>query len=150
MRVIVDSVRALTGPIRDRSHLFVRIRDSVREDDRCKVDLCQTGNGGQGELLILPVEDGGSIRGVGSAVAFRSHMEGSFGVFREPGEEQLEEGIYILSSCGATIDLGTVIGVGVSDIDGLVEEEDIAVCVPRMLVVLHGRLTGDLTRAQLE
>jgi hypothetical protein len=54
-------------------------------------------------------------------------MEGSLGVFWETREEQLEEGIHILSSCGATVDLGTIIGVGVPDVDGLVEEEDVAV-----------------------
>ena len=77
-------------------------------------------------------------------------MEGCLGVCREASEEQLEEGVHVLSSCGASVDGGTVIRVGVSDIDGLVEEKDIAVRVPRVLVVRHARFIGNLTRAQLE
>lgn len=73
------------------------------------------------------MEDGGGVGGVRSAVTFRSHMEGSLGVLWEAREEQLEEGIHILSGHGTTVDLGTVIGVGVSNVDGLVEEEDVAV-----------------------
>ena len=130
--------------------MLVRIRNSVCEDDRGKVNLSQTGNGGQGKLLVLTMEDGGGVWSVRSAVTFRGHMEGSLGVFWEAGEEQLEEGIYILSSCGAAVDLGTVIGVGVSDVDRLIEEEDVAVRVPGVLVVRYVRLVGDLTRAQLE
>lgn len=78
-------------------------------------------------MFVLSVEDGGGVRSVRSAVAFRGHMEGSLGVFWETREEQLEKSIHILSSCGATIDLGTIIRVGVSHVDGLVEEEDVAV-----------------------
>jgi hypothetical protein len=130
--------------------LLVRIRDSVCEDDRGKVYLCQTRNRGQGKFLVLPVEDGGSIRSVRPAVTFRSHVEGSLGVIWETREEQLEKGIDILSGCGATVDLGTVVGVGISNVDGLVEEEDIAVFIPRVLVVRHTRLIGDPTRAQLK
>jgi hypothetical protein len=47
-------------------------------------------------------------------------MEGSLGVFWETREEQLEESVYILSSRGATVDLSTIIRVGVSDVDGLI------------------------------
>ena len=96
------------------------------------------------------MEDGGGIGGVRSAVTLCGHMEGSLGVSWETREEQLEESVYVLSSCGATVDLGAVIGVGISDIDRLVEKENVVVCVPRVIVVLHGRLTDDLTGAQLE
>ena len=121
--IVVHGVRTVTGPIRDGSHLFVGIRESVREDDRGKVDLDQAG----GRLFVLSVEDGGGIRSVSSAITFRRHMEGRLGVLRETSEKQLEEGIYVLSSCGTAIDFGTVIGVGVPNVDRLVEEEDIAV-----------------------
>jgi co-chaperonin GroES (HSP10) len=77
-------------------------------------------------------------------------MERCLGVLWETSEEQLEEGIYILSSYGATVNRGTVVRVGVSDVDGLVEEEDIAVRVPRVLVILHASFIGDLTGAQLK
>ena len=33
LRIVVHSVRSITGPVRDGSHLLVRIRDSVCEDD---------------------------------------------------------------------------------------------------------------------
>jgi len=39
----------------------------------------------------------------------------------------LEEGVHVLSSCGATVNLGTIIRIGISDVDGLVEEENVAV-----------------------
>ena len=148
--VVVHSVGAVTSPIRDGSHLFVRVRDSVGENDRSKIDLDQTGNGGQGKFLVLPVEDGGGVRSVCSAVTFRSHMEGCLGVFRETGEEQLEESVYILPSGGAAVDLGAIIRVGISDVDRLVEEEDIAMRVPRVLVVRYGSLIGNLARTELE
>jgi hypothetical protein len=77
-------------------------------------------------------------------------MEGGLGVLRETREEQLEECIHILSGYGTTVDLGTVVRVGIPDVDGLVEEEDIAVCIPGVLVVRHARLTGNLTRTELE
>ena len=127
VRIIVNSIRTLTGPIRYGSHLLVRICDPVCEDDRGEVDLYQAGNGGQGKFFILSVEDSGSVWSVRSAVTFRSHVEGSFGVFWETVEEQLEEGIHILPGCGTTVNLGTIVGIGVSDIDGLVEEENVAV-----------------------
>ena len=76
-------------------------------------------------------------------------MEGSLGVFWETREEQLEEGIHILSGYSATVDLGTVIRVRVPDVDRLIEEEDIAMCIPGVLVVGHARLTGNLTRTEL-
>ena len=92
----------------------------------------------------------GSIGSIRPAVTFCSHVERRLGVFWEASEEQLEEGIHVLSSCGASVDCGTVIRVGVSDVDELVEEKDIAVRIPRVFVVRHARFIGDLTRAQLE
>ena len=69
--------------------------------------------------------EGGGVGSVHSTITLRGHVEGRF-------------------------DRGTVIRVGVSDVEGLVEEKDIAVRVPRVLVVCHARLVGDLARAQLE
>ena len=94
--------------------------------------------------------EGGSIGSICSAVTFCSHVQGRIGVFCEASEEQLEESIHVLSSCGASVDRGTVIRVGISDVDELVEEKDTAVRVPRVFVVRHARFIGDLTRAQLE
>ena len=148
--VVIHGVRAITGPIRDGSHLFVRIRDAVSEDDRSEVDLDQTGNGRQGEFLVLLVEDGGGVRSVRSSITFRSHMEGGLGVFWETREEQLEESVYVFPGRGAAVDLGAIIGVRVSDVDRLVEEEDVALRIPRVLVVCHGRLVGNLARTQFE
>ena len=93
---------------------------------------------------------GGSIGVIRPAVTFCGHVKGRLGVFWEASEEQLEEGIHVLSSRGASVNRGTVIRVGVSDVDGLVEERDIAVRVPRVFVVRHARFIGDLTRAQLK
>ena len=129
--------------------MFVSIGQSVCEDDRGKIDLSQTRDRGQGKLLVLPVKNCSSVRSIRSTITFRSHMEGSLGVSWETREEQLEEGIHILSGCGATVDLGTVIRVRVPDVDRLVEKEDIAVCIPGVLVVCHARLTGNLTRTEL-
>jgi len=150
LRIVVHGIGTLTSPIWNGGHLFVRIGDSVREDDRGEVDLAQTGNGSQGKFLVLPVEDCGGVGSVCSAITFRSHMEGCLGVFWEAREEQLEEGIHILSGCGATVDLGTIVGVGVSDVYRLVEEEDVAVCIPRVLVVRYVGFIGNLTRSQLK
>ena len=130
--------------------MLVSVGESICKDDRCKVDLDQTGDGGQPKLFVLLVENGGCIWSVRSTVTFRCHMEGSLGVFWETREEQLEKGIHILSGCGATVDLGTIVRVRVPDVDGLVEEEDIAVRIPRVFVIRHARLIGDLTRAQLK
>ena len=96
------------------------------------------------------MEDGGGVGSVRSTITFRSHVEGSLGIFWETREEQLEECVHILSGCGATIDLGTVIRVGVPNIDRLVKEEDITVCIPGVLVVCHTRLICNLTRTELE
>ena len=105
VRIVIHSIRSLTRPIWDGGHLLVRIRNPVCEDDRGKVDLFQTGDGGKGKLLVLPVEGGGGVGSVRSPVAFRSHMERSLGVFWETRKEQLEEGIDILPGCGTTVDL---------------------------------------------
>lgn len=77
-------------------------------------------------------------------------MEGGFGVLWETLEEQLEEGIHIFSSRGTTVNLGTVIGIGISDVDGLIEEENVAVRIPRVLVVRHARFVDDLTGTQFK
>jgi len=77
-------------------------------------------------------------------------MEGSLGVFWETREEQLEEGIDILSGCGTTVYLGAIIRVGVPDVDGLIEEEDITAPIPRVLVVCDAGLIRNPTRTELE
>jgi hypothetical protein len=150
VRIIVDGVRPIASPIRDRSHLFVRIRETVRENDRGEVDLNQARNGGQAEFFILSVENGGRVGSVCSTVTFCSHMEGCLGVLREAGKEQLEECIHILSGRGAAVNRRAVIRVGVSDVDGLVEEENIAVRIPGVFIVGHVRFISDLARAQLK
>ena len=94
--------------------------------------------------------EAGSIGSIRLAVTFCSHVERRLGLFWEASEEQLEEGIHVLSSCTASVNSGTVIRVGVLDVDGLVEDKDIAVRVPRVLVVRHARFIRDLTRAQLK
>ena len=77
-------------------------------------------------------------------------MEGSLGVFWETREEQLEEGIDILSGCGATVDLGAIVRVGVPDVYRLVEEEDIGVRIPGVFVVCNAGFVDNPTRTELE
>jgi hypothetical protein len=74
-------------------------------------------------------------------------VEGLLGVFGELLEEEGKQGIHILASSDSVGDLATA--VGVSDVHGLVEEDNGGVLIPSEVVELHLALLGDGRRAEL-
>jgi hypothetical protein len=78
-------------------------------------------------------------------------VEGRLRVLREALEEELEERVYVLARDGRRVDGRAVVRVRVANIDWLVEEDDVRVCVPRVRVVRRVlALSCDAARAQLE
>ena len=61
-------------------------------------------------------------------------MEVLLGIFWELLEEERKESIHILPGCNSVADGATAIRV--SDVDGLVEEDDGGVCVPGVWVAV--------------
>jgi hypothetical protein len=59
---------------------------------------------------------------IGSAVALRGHVKFCGSIFGETGEEKLEKRIDVFTGDCAAIDLGAIIGVGETDVDGLIQE----------------------------
>lgn len=94
------------------------IGETVSDEDGLQVDVAIL----VGEDLVG--EDGDVVTGVG----FTRNVEVLLGVFGELLEEQGEEGINILAGGDGVGNLGS--GVGVADVDGLVEEDDGSIVVP--------------------
>lgn len=82
------------------------------------------------QLLIFLVDDVGEVRGVRSAVALGSNVEWLFGILREPVEEEFQECVDIFTCNRAGIDRSTVISVRVTNIDRLIEEDDVGMAIP--------------------
>jgi hypothetical protein len=79
-------------------------------------------------------------------------MEIRIGVFREPREEELEEGVHIFTRLPAPIDFrSTWVLVRESDADGLVNEQDVEILVPAVRVERYIlSFVRDSTRSELE
>jgi hypothetical protein len=68
-------------------------------------------------------------------------VEVLLGIFWELLEEKCEECVYILSGCDSVADRAAA--VRVTDIDGLVKEDDGGIGVPRVWVVVKLELVVD-------
>jgi len=95
--VAIDWVWSIANVVGNRAHLGIRIRQSVRKDNGCKVDMFELGVWGGLELLVGLENDVGKIRGVSSAVALRSNVEWCLGVLWVSVQEEFEEGINIFA-----------------------------------------------------
>jgi hypothetical protein len=86
-----------------------------------------------------------------TTVRLGSQVEGCLGVLREALEEELEERVDVLASNGGVVHGRAVVRVRVPDINGLVQEDDVGVGVPRMRVE-RGVLAvvGNAARTQFE
>ena len=99
------------------------------------------------DVAFLVAEDLGSEDGdVVPCVRFAGDVEGLFPVLGELLEEQSEERVDVFGCCDCVADGAST--VRVADVDGLVEEDDAGVGVPRRWVVLHFNVLCDAGRAQ--
>ena len=112
----------------------VWISQAIREDDGSQIDTLDPGTRCQREILVSLVHNVGDVGRVSASVTLCSDMERLGRVFGETVEEQLEEGINVLASDGAGVDLGIAIGVRETNVDWLVKEENVGVGVPAVLV----------------
>jgi len=84
---IENRKRAITSIVRYRGHLDVRVRETVREDDRSDVDVLQPRSGSNGELLISIMDNFRDVGSVCATIAFRSEVERFLGVLGETVHE---------------------------------------------------------------
>lgn len=97
------------------------------------------------------MNDRRKVRSIRSAVALCSNVERCLGVFGITCEEQLEERVDVFARDRARVDCRSVARVRVSDVDGLVKEDDIGMRVPAVVVVGEAIApVGDAARAQFE
>jgi hypothetical protein len=130
LRVIIYWIWAITGIIRDGSHLNVWICETIRKDDRRKVDLGQLENGRKDEFIVLVVDNGSNVGRIRATITFCGKMERQIGVLWEAGDEESEEGVDIHTSDWARIHRRAVRGVRVPDTNRLVKENDVGTLVP--------------------
>ena len=86
-----------------------------------------------------------------TTVALCGEMERLRRVFRESVQEKFQEGIDVFPSELAGIDLAAILGIGETDVDGLVKEDDIGVRIPA--VGIEGHIVtaiGNSARTKLE
>lgn len=84
------------------------------------------------ELLVLLVDDCRDVWHVHPPVALGGNVEWQRGVLRESVKEQLEERVNV-RGCDRCVADGAV-AVGIPDVNGLVEEDDVRVGVPAIRV----------------
>ena len=78
----------------------------------------------------------GNVGRIVTAIRLSSNMEVGVGILREAGEEEFKECPYIFRGSRGISYGCTIRGVAESNIDGLIEEDDISVLGPAIRVVL--------------
>ena len=107
--------------------------------------------GSSGKCLVLLVDDGRDVWRVRPTVALRGDVERCVCVVREAAEEELKEGVHVFTGDGARVNGRALVSIGETDVNWLVEEDDIGVLVPGVLVVGHIlALVGNRARPKLE
>ena len=150
-RIVVHGVRALADVVRDAGHLHVRVRDAVREDHARESDAAQERYAVLPQLQVLGEEDGGDVRCVRAPVALRGDVERRGGVRGKGVQEELQEGIDVVRCCGRCAHFRTVVGVGIANVDGLVEEDHVRMTVPAELVPCSVQaIVGDIAWPKFE
>jgi hypothetical protein len=97
------------------------------------------------------VEDGCSVWGIRPSVTFCGHVEFSPCIFWEPGKEELEERVDVFAGDVTSTNPRPIVRVRPPDVHWLVEEQDVTVRIPGMLVPGYGPvLGGDPTRPKFE
>lgn len=113
------------------------IGETVADQDRLEVDVA-----------LLVGENLGSENGnVVSSVRFASNVEVLVSILRELLEEESHQGVDVLASCYSVANRAAT--VGVTDVDGLVKEDDGGVGVPRKGVEFSVDLLVDKGWAKL-
>lgn len=118
--------------------LRVRISQTVTDEDRLEVNVA---------ILVgqnLGGEDGDIVTGIRLA----SNVEVLLGILRELLEEQGKQRVDVFTSSASVAD--SIAAVGITDVDGLVKEDDRGIAVPRARVVLQLDLVINGGRAELE
>lgn len=151
LRIIVDREWALANIVRNGAHLDQWVCKAVRKDDRSKIDMFESGCRGNRELLIGIVNDLRNVGGVRSTITFGSHVEWLGRVLRETVQEELEEGMNVFAGNGAGTDGFAVVSIGVPDVYGLIQENDVCVGVPAGRIVGGvATLVNDTTRPKFK
>jgi hypothetical protein len=124
---------------------------SIAYHNRGKVDLDKSGSGRNRKLLVLGVDDVRDVRDIGAAITLGGEMERLSGVFGKAAEEEFHESVNILSSDRARVDSTAIFRVRESNVNGLVEEDDVCVGIPAVRVKSRvGALVSDVTRTKFE
>jgi len=133
--VVIDWVWSIASVVGNRAKLGIRIRQSVRKDNGCEVDVFELWVGGDLELLVGFENDVRKIRGVSSTVALRSNMEWCLRVSWVSVQEKFEEGINIFAGNGRSRYSCAIFSIRIADVYGLVKENDICMGIPAVWVV---------------
>ncbi len=151
--VTVNGEWTITDIICHGAKLHVWIRETIGEDNGGQVDLLDLGLGcgSQGKVLVGLVHDVGNVRRVRSSITLRGNMERKFGVFWEAVQEELEESVDVFSSHGAGVNVGVAVRIRVTNVDRLVEEDDVGMGVPTVFVVRRvATVLANSTRSKLK
>lgn len=113
------------------------ISKTVTDHDRLEVDVA----------LLVGENLGSKDRNVVASVRFTSNVECLAGILWELLEEQSQEGVNVLASSDSVADGAA--RVRVTNVDGLVKEDDGCIGIPRGRVVFNTNLLGDGRWAKL-
>lgn len=115
--------------------LDVGVGLAISNHHRRKIDFDNVGVGLHSKVFVLLVDDARKIRHVSATIALRSKMEGVLPVLRVSLQEELKESVDVFASSRARVDRRTIVRVRVTNIDGLVQENDVGIGVPTVRVV---------------
>lgn len=104
------------------------IGETVANEDGLEVDV----------PVLVGKNFGGEYRDVMSSVRLSSNVEGLLSVLRELVEEKSHQSVHVLASSDSVADLAT--RVRVTNVDGLVQEDDGSVGIPGVWVVVEANL----------
>ena len=135
--VVVYGIGTVTGKFGNSCILDIRIRDTISNHYRRKIDPQHALNWSKFELLVLLVDDRSKVRYICSTIALCRKMEGCLRIFGVTVQEEFQERVDIVSCNGTGANRGTVVRVRKSNVDGLVQEDDVGVRVPRVRVVFQ-------------
>jgi hypothetical protein len=87
------------------------------------------------QLLVFLIDYVCEIRSISSSITLRRNVERLRGVFRKFIEEQFKEGVNILAGNRASVHSRSIVGIGVTNVDRLVEENHVGMGIPAERIV---------------
>ena len=151
MRVVIDGERALAKVLGNGELLNVWIRYAVTKDHGSEVDMLESRYRSNRKLFVGVVDHLRNVRSVCPTITFRCDMERLSRILGESVEEKFKEGVNILASHWTGVDGLAVVGVGISNVDGLIQKNDICISIPTVRIPgCVAAIVSDPARPKLE